>query len=208
MKKKLAALWLSFLRNSLWIASIGIMLASSGIDGAYLAKIMRPYWLGYVLNTVSDVASEILMYWYGRLTMDRSSTKRGRARWLLVVEVILAAFAWLFGWRQLLPIVAAQEGAQAARWLAPVMAAFTPVALIGIGYAQALLAGRIEKEKEARDETQPTTQPAQAAAHKGNGRAHICPHCEKSFAKPQGVSAHLRHCEVYKAYQARGVQNA
>jgi hypothetical protein len=109
---------------------------------------MEPAWLGYVLNTVSDIATEILMYWYGRLTMDHSSTKRKRARWLLVVEIVLTGFAWLFGWRQLLPLVTAHEGADAARWLAPLMAAFTPVALIGIGYAQSLLAGRIEKDKE------------------------------------------------------------
>ena len=206
MKKRLDALWLAFLRNSLWVASIGIMLASSGIDGAYLAKIMRPYWLGYVLNTVSDVASEILMYWYGRLTMDRSNTKQKRARWLILVEVILTGFAWLFGWRQLIPIVTEYEGAQAAKWLAPTMAAFTPVALIGIGYAQSLLAGRIEKEKETQDATQPAAEQPQPATHKGNGRAHICPYCDAEFTKPQSVSAHLRFCDAYKAQQAQGVQ--
>lgn len=206
LKKKLAVLWLAFLQNSLWVASIGIMLASSGIDGAYLAKIMRPHWLGYVLNTVSDVASEILMYWYGRLTMDRSSAKRERAKWLLVVEVILTGFAWLFGWRQLLPLIAAYEGTQAALWLAPVMAAFTPVALIGIGYAQSLLAGRIEKERETQPETQDVERAAQVSAHSGNGAAHICPYCDAEFTKSQGVSAHLRFCEAYKAHRAQEAQ--
>lgn len=205
MKKKLATAWAAFLANSLWFASIGIMLASSGIDGAYLAKIMNPSILGYVLNTVSDIASMILMYWYGRLTMDRSSTKRGRARWLLAVEAILTGFAWLFGWRQLLPLVTEYEGAQAARWLAPVMAAFTPVALIGIGYAQSLLAGRIEKEKETQPTAHDQPQPVEVATYKGNGAAHNCPHCGAEFAKPQGVSAHLRHCAAYKTYQAQGL---
>jgi amino acid transporter len=188
VKRWLSTLWIAFLANSLWVASIGIMLASSGIDGAYLAKIMNPFWLGYVLNTVSDVASEILMYWYGRLTQDYSSTKRRRAKWLLVVEVILAGFAWLFGWRQLLPIIETHDGAQAAKWLAPLMAAFTPVALIGIGYAQSLLAGRIEKETETQDKPQPAAKAANA-----------CDYCGAEFAKPQGVSAHLRHCEAYQA---------
>lgn len=191
--KRLKRFWLAFLANSLWFASVGIMLASSGIDGAYLAKIMQPSWLGYVLNTVSDVASEILMYWYGRLTQDYSSSKRRRAKWLLLVEIILAGFAWLFGWRQLLPIIEAHEGA-AAWWLAPLMAAFTPVALIGIGYAQSLLAGRIEKTTETQEEPQP----AESAPTPAIVSEHACDYCGATFGTPQGVSAHLRHCKSYK----------
>jgi len=143
-------LWNGFLRISLWLASIGLMIASSGVDGAYLAKLMPLGfgWLGLVLNTVSDVSSEIMMYWYGRLQMDASSAKRKGARWLLAVNGLLVGYAWLFSWRQLLPIVRQIEQG-AAEWLAPLMAAFIPVALVGIGFAQALLAGRIETVKEA-----------------------------------------------------------
>jgi len=142
--------WNGFLRISLWLASIGLMIASSGVDGAYLAKLMPLGfgWLGLVLNTVSDVSSEIMMYWYGRLQMDASSAKRKGARWLLAVNGLLVGYAWLFSWRQLLPIVRQIEQG-AAEWLAPLMAAFIPVALVGIGFAQALLAGRIETVKEA-----------------------------------------------------------
>jgi len=141
--------WNGFLRISLWLASIGLMIASSGVDGAYLAKLMPLGfgWLGLVLNTVSDVSSEIMMYWYGRLQMDASSAKRKGARWLLAVNGLLVGYAWLFSWRQLLPIVRQIEQG-AAEWLAPLMAAFIPVALVGIGFAQALLAGRIETVKE------------------------------------------------------------
>ena len=145
-------IWAWFLTASLWIVSMGLMAASSGIDGAYLEKLMPLGWgiLGQVLNTMSDIASEIIMYWFGRLQMDASAAKRKRAKWLLLAEFVLVGFSWLFGWRQLLPILAQLEGKDAV-WLAPLMAAFTPAALISIGYAQALLAGRIEKsESEAK----------------------------------------------------------
>ena len=101
-------LWQSFLKISLWIASAGLMVASSGMDGAYLSKLMPPgwAWLGLVLNTMADITSELGMYWYGRLQADRSVVKRKRARWILGGQVILVGYAWLFGWRQLVPIVA------------------------------------------------------------------------------------------------------
>lgn len=131
--------WNGFLRISLWLASIGLMAASSGIDGAYLAKLMPAGWgiLGLVLNTVADLSSEVSMYWYGRL---RQAGRKGL--WpILAVQVVLAGYAWLFGWRQLLPILRTIEQ-DAAIWLSPLMAAFIPVALIGIGYVQSLLAGK------------------------------------------------------------------
>lgn len=141
--------WL--LRNSLLLASLGVMICSAGVDGAYMAKLMPPI-LGYALNAVSDISAEVLIYWYARLKQYPKGTKRHKMAWgLLVGEVFLTGFAWLFGWRQLLPIVTALEGAQVARWLAPVLAAFTPTLLIAAGYAQALLAGRIESEKATED---------------------------------------------------------
>ena len=76
------------LRNSLWLVSIGLMLSSSGIDGAYMAKLMPWPWMGYVLNTVSDIGSEALMYWFGRFRQFPRNTKRYRMAWgLLVAEV-------------------------------------------------------------------------------------------------------------------------
>ena len=59
-----AKFWTWLLSSSLWIVMIGLMLASSGLDGKYIASWMSPgsEWLGYVLNTVSDVASVFVMY--------------------------------------------------------------------------------------------------------------------------------------------------
>lgn len=208
--------WL--LRQSLWLVGVGMMLSSSGIDGAYLAKLMPPgfAWLGYVLNTTSDIGVEVLAFWFGRLQQDRSSTKRRRARWLLVAEAVLTGFAWFFGWRQLLIVLPAIEGAERAQWVAPIAAAFTPTGLIAVGYTQALLAGRIEREADAADAataTQPAPQQAQGSApvshaeSHGNGHApHECPYCHTTVTKSgeplknkQAVSAHLRYCPAYQA---------
>jgi len=140
--------WQWFLQASLWIASIGLMVASSGLDGAYLAQLMPAGWgwLGLLLNTMADITSELGMYWYGRLQMDRSSAKRDKSRWVLVGQVALVGYAWLFGWRQLVPKMR-QVDPDAAVWMAPMAAAFIPLALIVVGLIQALLSGRIEDAK-------------------------------------------------------------
>ena len=139
--------WNRLLQASLWLASIGLMIASSGLDGAYLAKLMPDgwSWLGLLLNTMTDLTSELGMYWYGRLQMSRSTTKQKRARWLLVGQVVLVGYAWVFSWRQLVPIIARID--PDAQWMAPIGAAFIPSALIVVGYTQALLAGRVEDVK-------------------------------------------------------------
>jgi len=126
------------------------------------------------------------MYWYGRLQMDASSTKRKKARWILLPVALLVGYAWLFSWRQLLPPLMQLEE-QAAVWLAPLMAAFVPVSLAGIGYVQALLAGKIEKER-SESEPQTARKPAESAAKLAEPFA--CPHCDRSFSSQAGLNAH------------------
>lgn len=147
--------WL--LDNSLWLVGLGLMLASSGIDGAYMTLWMPPgaTWLGYVLNTVSDVAGMVLMYWYGRLLQTRQNESGGKrklklSRVLLGAEVVAVAYSWLFSWRQLLIVLPSVEG-EATRWVAPLAAGFIPLLLASAGYAQSLLAGRIEKKEETEE---------------------------------------------------------
>lgn len=142
--------WL--LENSLWLVGLGLMLASSGIDGAYMARWMTDLpgiggaaVLGYILNTVSDLASIVLTYWFGRLIMDRSTVKRRLARGLIGAEVVAVGFSWLFSWRQLRIVLAFEP----AGWVAPVAAAFIPLLLAFTGYAQSLLAGRMESERSS-----------------------------------------------------------
>lgn len=209
--------WL--LRNSLWLVSAGLMLASSGLDGAYMARFMAPTWLGYVLNTISDISSEALMYYFGRLRLYPKNQKRYHlALLLLPVELLTAAYAWLFSWRQLLIVLPAVEGV-ATKWVAPIVAGFIPLLLAAIGLAQALLAGRISDAPV----TQTVAEVGQDAEHgtqsevqvtrnrrKSNGHApHICPFCGadanasgKHFANKQAVSAHLRFCDAYQSQHA------
>jgi hypothetical protein len=139
-------------QNSLWIVALGLMLASSGIDGAYMARWMPgASWLGYVLNTTADVAGLILMYWFGRLRQFSKNTKRHRmAIVLLPAEVITVAYSWFFSWRQLLLVLPSIEGAVAV-WVAPVAAGFIPLLNAFIGYAQALLSGKIERQSSANE---------------------------------------------------------
>lgn len=206
--------WSRIMQSSLWLVSIGLMLASSGIDGAYLSRLMPAglHWLGYVLNTMSDVGSEILMYWFGRLRLFPKNSKRYRmAVILLPAELLTIAYSWFFSWRQLLLIMPAVEP-QAAHWVAPIAAGFIPLLLSAIGYAQALLAGRIESEagqskaaqepaRDAQEQPQAMREVAQSVALSEHGNGHkplTCDWCGREFASRQGVSAHLRFCDAYQ----------
>lgn len=182
MTKRVAAAWQNFLRVSLWLASAGLMLASSGLDGAYLAKLMPLGfgWLGLVLNTVSDVTSELIMYWYGRLQMG-SKTKRRLARWLLAPQVLLVGYAWLFGWRQLLPIMRELESADYS-WLSMVAAGFVPVGILAVGFTQAILAGKIEKEQE----------PSEVRSKPEPLASFVCEICGAKFPSQNALNGHMR----------------
>jgi hypothetical protein len=137
-----------FRDHSLWIVSLGLMLASSGIDGAYMAKWMplRFGWLGLVLNTMSDISGMVLVYWYGRLQQDRSSRKRRLSNVLVAAEVVAVLYSWFFSWRQLRAVLPQYEEDD-WKWVASISAGFIPLLLAFVGYAQSLLAGRIEDLK-------------------------------------------------------------
>jgi len=145
-----------FRDNSLWIVSLGLMLASSGIDGAYMAMWMPAGfgWLGLVLNTTSDISSMVLIYWFGRLRQDRSSRKRRLSSVLLGAEAVAVLFSWLFSWRQLRLVLPAIE-VEDWQWVSAIAAGFIPLLLAFIGYAQALLAGRVEDPQQAKQPAAP-----------------------------------------------------
>ena len=127
--------WL--LDNSLWLASLGLMISSSGIDGAYMSKMMEPsLWpLGYVLNTVSDVSGMVLMYAFGRLQQEHKNSKKWKlSKVLLGAEVVAILYSWFFSWLQLRIVLQPTERAD-AQWIAPIAAGFIPLLLAFIGWA-------------------------------------------------------------------------
>ena len=186
---------------SLWLVSIGLMLASSGLDGAYMARWMGDVpALGYVLNTMSDVASITLTYWYGRLQFDRSSRKRSLARALLAAEVVAVSYSWFFSYRQLLLVLPETEG-PAAQWIAPVAAGFIPLLLAFAGYAQALLAGRIDEPlyaTSAGTQSQASDGPATRSdatatvdPDPAGESEFVCDQCDRSFRSQNALNSHV-----------------
>jgi len=134
---------------SLWLVGLGLMLASSGLDGVYMAKWMPPLfaWLGLVLNTTADIANLVLAYWYTRFrqTTRKGSKRHQLAALLLPAEIVSVTYSWFFSWRQLRLVLPATEP-QHWRWVAPIAAGFVPLLLAFIGWAQALLAGKMDEE--------------------------------------------------------------
>lgn len=167
--------------NSLWLVSAGLMLASSGLDGIYMAKWMPDgvYWLGLVLNTMSDIGNMVLMYWYGRLRLSPRGSKRYRlAGALLPAELVAVLYSWFFSWRQLRAVLPAVEP-EHWRWVAPLAAGFIPLLLAFVGYAQALLAGKLDGE------------PAQSKPQPAKPR-YICNDCGYVASTQQALNAHQR----------------
>lgn len=129
-------------QNSLLIIGLGLMLASSGIDGAYLTRIMPSgfFWLGLILNTTADLGGMVLTYYYGLLkrVSPKGSRKYKMTNILLGAEIFAVFYSWFFSWRQLLIVMQSVESADYA-WIAPIAAAFVPGLLAFIGYTESLL---------------------------------------------------------------------
>jgi len=149
----------AIVNNSLWLIGLGLMLASSGIDGAYMSQWMPPgwEWLGLVLNTMADIGGMVLMYWFGRLRQDRSKAKRQLAYALLASEIVSVVYSWGFSYLQLRRVLVAVEGDE-AEVVAFFAAGFIPLLLAFVGYAQALLEGRIVTPKASQQTAQTAQQ--------------------------------------------------
>ena len=133
-------------KNSLVIVGLGLMLASSGLDGAYMSKWMSSqlWFLGYVLNTVSDITGFVLTYWYGVFQQSKDETKRQMSKMLLVGEVVGIVYSWAFSWRQLrfvMPMIETNP-ISGSQWeveiVSFVAAGFIPLTLALVGYAQSM----------------------------------------------------------------------
>ena len=150
-------------KNALWIVGVGLMLASSGIDGVYMARWMPITILGFILNTVADIADMVLAHKYGKLQRKRSDVKRRWSVLLLFGELCAIGYSWFFSWLQL-RIVLRDIEPQDWRWIAPIAAGFIPVLLAFLGFAQALddtSADLLETDTKPLQERNETTQPLQ-----------------------------------------------
>jgi len=193
--------WITrLLDNSLWLAALGLMISSSGIDGAYLVRMMEPrlWMLGYVLNTVSDVAGLTLMYWFGRLRAEPKKSKKHKYALALVpAEVVAVAYSWFFSWLQLRIVLRSIEGVD-AQWIAPIAAGFIPLTLTSIGWAQAVRDGRFGERKEtqpAEDAWEPAP-PTPEPAEDTEARAYrVCNPCSFTAHSPQAWAGHCRGAE-------------
>lgn len=188
--------------QSLWLVGAGLMLASSGLDGVYMAKWMPTDWwpLGLVLNTVADVSNLTLMYWFGRFRQSPKGSKRYRlAAALLPAELVAVAYSWFLSWRQLRAVLPAVEP-EHWRWVAPIAAGFIPLLLAFVGWAQALLAGKLDEVPAvgAASATRPAPEPAPA---------YVCEQCGNVYGSQQALNAHGRaHSNGHAEPAARSAQ--
>lgn len=193
-------LWNWIQEHSLWFVSAGLMLASSGLDGVYMGQLMPIgfLWLGLVLNTMSDIGNLVLMYWYGRLRQEPIRSKRYKRSWLLLpAEVVAISYSWFFSWRQLRAVLPAVEAID-WQWVAPISAGFIPLLLAFIGYAQSLLAGKLEEEPD-KAEGKPAERRQKLEVLPV--LAYQCEHCPQSFATQQALNA---HCRIHRRSNGRG----
>ncbi len=192
------------LNISLTACAMGLMISSSGLDGVYMASWMPPgwFWLGLVLNTMSDVANLTLMYWFGRLRQSPRGSRRYRlALGLLPSEIVAVGYSWFFSWRQLRAVLSAVEP-DAWRWVAPVAAGFIPLLLAFIGYAQSLLAGKLEEEPvqaHAREPVAIASEPEpdpiaveRVTEHAAVAELFPCSHCLEVYQTQNALNGHMR----------------
>lgn len=175
-----------FSNSDLALVTIGLMLASSGLDGVYMALWMPESvpWLGYVLNTMADIAALVLSKRFARLQRQRDPLKRRLSFVILAADIVAIGYSWLFGGRQLIRVMPIFEPT-AWPWLATVSAGFIPLMLGFIGYAQGLSDIRIEQSEDKPAEST-------AASLSEPTARYVCETCGHSVNSQNALNAHQR----------------
>jgi hypothetical protein len=100
--------------------------------------------LGYVLNTMSDITSMVLTYYFGVFQGSQNPEKRRASKVLLYADGISVLYSWFFSWRQLRFMIPQIETtpltgkAWEVELVAFLSAGFIPLTLAFVGYAQSL----------------------------------------------------------------------
>jgi hypothetical protein len=160
--------------------------------------------MGYILNTTSDVAGLVIMYWFGVFRQSPKNSKRYRlALALLPAEIVAVGYSWYFGYLQLLLVLPAVIQGD-VQGVARVSAGFIPLLLAFIGFAQSLLAGKWESEPRTGSGSssaaeEPALKPARMAEPEPEpvtlATAVACERCGKEFGTKQALNAHRRWCK-------------
>jgi hypothetical protein len=128
-----------FKRHQSDLIAGGLMLASSGLDGLYMALWMPPGWgwLGLVLNTMADVTDLYLGKRVGTFLRSSDGIKRWGALAIFGGQLVAIAYSWFFSYRQLLrvlPAIEPEHYEQIALWAA----GFIPLLLAILGIESGL----------------------------------------------------------------------
>lgn len=125
------------------------MLASSGLDGAYMTLLMPQEvliarwtvsfaWLGLILNLAADGTDLYLSYRIGRLMNTKDAVKQWGAVVLLVLGLIVAAgYSWYFSYLQLRRVLPTFEVGNVDR-TARIIAGFIPALIVILGLEDGL----------------------------------------------------------------------
>lgn len=179
-----------FSNSDLALVTIGLMLASSGLDGVYMAMWMPESvpWLGYTLNTMADIAALVLSKRFARLQRQRDLVKRRLSFVILAADIVAIGYSWLFSGRQLIRVMPAFEP-EAWPWLATISAGFIPLMLGFIGYAQGLSDTRIERTE---DKPRQELIGSEMAPLQEPDARFVCETCDASYGSRNALNAHQR----------------
>jgi hypothetical protein len=187
----------------------GLMLASSGLDGAYMTLLMPQHvliarwtvsfaWLGLVLNFAADGTDLYLSYRIGRLMNTRDTVKQWGAVILLALGLLVAAgYSWYFSYLQLRRVLPAFEVGEVGDVdrTARIIAGFIPALIVILGLEDGLSHFSSKRFLETGEE-----QPAisELKPDKSEPEPLRCPICGatsgisgKPFLTKEAVSGHM-----------------